>query len=633
MMKPLAALVALAWSADAFALPSDWPCWRGPNGDNVSHERDWSPEPLPEPLWRADVGMGYSSPAIADGRLVIAGYFPNEATPREGIDRVSCLDFETGAELWRHEYPAHAYDNEHAGGTLSTATIAAGVVYLPTRDGTVRALDLATGEPIWTVDLVERHGVEPGRYGFASSPFLLGKAIVLNAQRTVMLERRTGATVWISDDYDANYSTVAPIRIGDRHCLATFGGKGLALLDDATGAHVATYEFRKSPRNVEGSTPIVIGESVFVSTAYEQGAALVDFSGGEPVETWRTRAMRNKMAGCTLFEGHFYGFDESMLKCIGGEGNERWRKRGLGQGALTIAGGRLLTTTSKGELLVAEASPDEFRELARVPVVDHGVFWTAPVLVDGRVVYRGSLGDLVCLDHRGTAARPVAAADAPASNERPTPAELAGRHRTATGVGPDLVGTTMSGRLHINALGIADSAATWSSAPDGRLYTRFDLPPGIGGQIARVFDGERAWETNPYRGDKWLEEAELDELRRTNGHTVLFDPIPDGCAAETVGLETLRGVRCQRVDVEIEPGRVRSLFFDAESGRLAAHEGEAESTVLFDDWREVGDVELPFARTMFHPDTGQEMRWRFEQAEIGALEAGLFEVPESLSGE
>ena len=115
-----------------------------------------------------------------------------------------------------------------------------------------------------------------------------------------------------------------------------------------------------------------------------------------------SRRLRNKVTGVYHHEGHLYGFDESILKCFDLEGNERWRVRGLGMGALSIAGDRLLVLTSRGELVVAEATPDEFRELTRTDVLAGGDYWTLPVIVDGLVYVRNSLGDLACLDHRPT---------------------------------------------------------------------------------------------------------------------------------------------------------------------------------------------------------------------------------------
>jgi hypothetical protein len=52
-----------------------------------------------------------------------------------------------------------------------------------------------------------------------------------------------------------------------------------------------------------------------------------------------------------------------------------------------------------GELLVAEASPKGFKELARAKVLD-GKCWTMPVVANGRAYCRSQAGELVCVDLR-----------------------------------------------------------------------------------------------------------------------------------------------------------------------------------------------------------------------------------------
>lgn len=637
ILRPRPCLAAvLACVACAPCAADDWPRWRGPQGDNVSSESGWSSIGREQPVWRTDIGTGYSSPVLADGQLYIAGYFEDPETPGEGLDRVSCLDAASGAELWRVEYPAQAFANEHAGGATGTPTIAGELLIVPTRAGVVRALELKDGALRWEADLVERHGVSPGRYGFASSAFVSGERLILNAARTLALELATGETTWISEDHDANYSTVAPIRLPEREGFVVFGGNGLIVVDAANGETIHSFEFRKTPRNVEGATPIVMGTRAFVSSAYEQGGVLVDFAGEEPELIWRTRKMRNKMAGCTLFEGHLYGFDESILKCIDLEGNERWRQRGLGQGALTIADGRILLTSSKGELLVATATPEDFVEESRRAVIDGGVFWTGPILADGRVYVRGSLGDLVCLDHRGGAIADGGSPDdvAPAvepRDELAAPAELVARHLAATGLDAGVpAGLRMSGKLHIDALGIANSDAFVELGAGDRWRAQFELPPGIGGAITRTFDGRYAWEANPYRGNKLIEDHQLVELRRTHGQRTLFAPIPEGCAARTVGVEPFNGRPCARVDVTIGPERTRRIYFDLSTGLLAGRTSKDEATVVLEEWRPVGELSLPFHRTSFDPESGEEQRWRFDSAELIELDEDEYAVPDDL---
>ena len=305
------------------------------------------------------------------------------------------------------------------------------------------------------------------------------------------------------------------------------------------------------------------GQRVIISSGYDQGIACVEFGEEDPVEVWRNRRMRTKMAGCTVWEDHLYGFDESILKCMDLDGNETWRVRGLGHGALSIAGGRLLVSTSDGELIVAAADPEGFHEESRRQVVeDGGVFWTAPVLSDGRVYFRASAGELVCLDHtaRGPEAAVSSASRTSGSRDAglPSPQVLLAGYLDATGLRERRpAAMRFTGRVHNDSLGLKDSGALWET--DGvRWHTRVSLPFGDM-SVERFCDGERGWEKNPYRGDKLLEGEELAELIATAGFRSLVDPYAGG-TPRTVGREWFRGVRCVRVDVEPAEGPARSVL-------------------------------------------------------------------------
>ena len=66
------------------------------------------------------------------------------------------------------------------------------------------------------------------------------------------------------------------------------------------------------------------------------------------------------------------------------------------------AEGKLIFMTAKGELVIAEAKADAYRELSRTKCLSGGVYWTMPILVDGRIYCRNSQGSIVCRDHRST---------------------------------------------------------------------------------------------------------------------------------------------------------------------------------------------------------------------------------------
>lgn len=393
-------LLALAFAAPAFAQSSparpSWPAWRGADGTNVSVERGWSSEGAEEALWKVQVGRGHSSVVVADGRLYTQGF--DEA---KNLDRISCRDALTGVEQWRHEYPAELDADGHGGGTHSTPTVADGVVFSFERQGVLRALEAATGKVLWQRDIAAEHEAKPTDYGFGSAPLVVGELVIVNAAKVVALERANGEPRWVTADLGAYYSTPALCKLGGRETLASFTRPGLYVLDLADGAVRHHFPFKKGETSVSASTPVVVdAETLFISAGYGHGAALVDFASGAPLAKWETKAMRTQMSGCVLVDGCFFGFDETMLKCLDLAGKERWRTRGLGMGALTASDGRLIVISGNGELVIVAAKPEKYQELAKRRVLSGSSFWASPVLCDGRIYVKSGEGELACLDHR-----------------------------------------------------------------------------------------------------------------------------------------------------------------------------------------------------------------------------------------
>ncbi|MCZ6837432.1 MAG: PQQ-binding-like beta-propeller repeat protein [Planctomycetota bacterium] len=101
-------------------------------------------------MWRKQLGVGHSSFAISDGRLYTMGY--DEETSE---DVVYCLNPETGEEIWTHRYEADIWNENHAGGTLTTPSVDGDSVYTFNREGKLFRLDAATGQVQWSRNLQE----------------------------------------------------------------------------------------------------------------------------------------------------------------------------------------------------------------------------------------------------------------------------------------------------------------------------------------------------------------------------------------------------------------------------------------------------------------------------------------------
>lgn len=386
--------LAVAAALSGASRVDDWPCWRGPRHDGVSLEEDWTD--AGQPLWKKHVGIGHSSCAVVDERLYTAG-FDVEA----GNEVVWCLDAETGEEQWAHSYAAQRRAVGHGGGTHSTPSVDGPDVFVSDREGTLRCLDAETGEVRWEVDVAAELGVEPNDYGYGGSPLVLGERVILHAGKVAALDRADGELLWATPDHVALYSTPTPFTLGGAERLAAFTREALHVLVPETGAELCRFPWRTGDTTVNAASPVVVGERVFISSGYGHGCALVAFEASGEVRTeWESKVMQTVLSGCVLVGEHLYGFDEGRLKCIDLEGAEKWRKRGLGRGALTAAGARLIVMSEEGELVIVRAAADAYTELSRERILEAGHCWTTPTLAAGRIFCRNGEGELVARDHR-----------------------------------------------------------------------------------------------------------------------------------------------------------------------------------------------------------------------------------------
>lgn len=162
-----------------------WPHWLGPKYDGIAHESGWSsewPESGLDEVWRKQVGIGFSSMAIADGRLYTMGWADDKET-------VFCLKPDTGEEIWKHIYPGAKIDNLHDGGPCATPTIDGEFVYTLGREGQLYCLKAASGEVVWEKKLPEETGVEVPEWGFTSSPLIEKDLVIVDGGRVVAFDK------------------------------------------------------------------------------------------------------------------------------------------------------------------------------------------------------------------------------------------------------------------------------------------------------------------------------------------------------------------------------------------------------------------------------------------------------------
>ena len=393
----LASLLApLTTSSDDYT----WPQWDGPDRSNVSRETAWSSEGVEQDLWRKEVGLGYSTVVVADGRLFTMGYDKDT-----GLDTIWCFEPVTGEELWTHSYESEIWNRAHEGGTVNTPSIDGDVLYSLNREGNLFCLDVKTGEVIWHTFLKPEenpHELEYPVWGFSASPLVLDDRIYLNCGRILAVDKKTGEVQWASKDYGHAYGTPTAFEFDGKPMIVTLNAQGVGVISREDGSEVYFHEFKGENRGVNAATPIVIDDAVFVSSGTIPAGALLAFGEGELVPVWQNREMVNSFSGCVRMGDHLYGFDGQILKCVNFEGETVWQERGIGNGAVSGAGDSVLAMSADGELIVLKANPEDFEEQSRAKIFEEGRYWTKPILVNGIIYCRSSKGGLVARDHRAS---------------------------------------------------------------------------------------------------------------------------------------------------------------------------------------------------------------------------------------
>jgi outer membrane protein assembly factor BamB len=622
----VAAGLALAFPTAAPAVDPvdegiDWPHWRGPDRSGVSPETGWSAVGRDAPLWSRNIGFGHSSFAIVDGRLFALGYDLDR-----GLDVLWCLDPETGNEHWTHSHPAEFWNEGHDGGTCTTPTVSGETVYIANREGKLFALSVEDGSVRWMHDMQEELDVTPPRWGFSGSPLVVGDQVVVNVGKIAAFDAATGELQWLTEKaYGNAYSTPNDYDFKGRPAALVLNGLGLAVIDRTDGSEITFHPWTRNPeRAIYGATPIVIGDRIFISAASGLGCAMLEPNdeGGLDV-VWDGRAMRNNYAGCVLHEGHLYGFDASILKCIDLDGNEKWRERGIGVGAVVGAGDRLVVIGAKGELIVAEANPERYVELSRETVLEGGAFWATPVLSHGLVFVRNSLGDMACRDHRpGAATRTASIADMPV--DLPDAGSLLARHVEAIG-GADAVRRLRSahlsgtGELHGGGpIERSDAELTWTH--DG-FVLRFASGMDMG------YNPKVGWAMAPMAPPTVLEADRIAELREVGDLHGMLEPTWGYASLRTTGTRVFDDRLCYVVSAELDGGDQRTLYFEVESGLLAGREGTEKPLWIFDDYRAAGDVKLAMEWSRFAPQSGSMTLARFSDVTVDEATGDRLDPP------
>jgi outer membrane protein assembly factor BamB len=404
---------AFVWIAAALAATllngaaTDWPQFLGPMRNGIYGGPPladaWGPGG-PKVVWRKQIGQGFAGPAVVGNRVILFHRVGNEEV-------LESLDAATGNSTWRYAYPTRYRDDfGFDEGPRAVPVVEDGVIYTFGAEGQLHAVDLAMGTRLWSEDTMKRFGVPKGFFGAAGSPLVEGGRVIANIggekAGIVAFEAKTGKVVWTATDDDASYSSGVATTIGGRRSGVFLTRDSLVGLDPASGAVQFQRRWRaRIAASVNAATPIIVGDQIFVSAQYGPGAGVLKVNGSQLVDVWTSDdVLSNHYATSVFYNGYLYGFHgrqefgPSFRAVEFQTGMVKWSQEQFRAGSVLLAGDRLLITREGGELILAAASPQAFRPIARAQILQ-GVVRPYPALADGLLYVRNE-NTLLCLDLR-----------------------------------------------------------------------------------------------------------------------------------------------------------------------------------------------------------------------------------------
>ncbi|MBA3312633.1 MAG: PQQ-binding-like beta-propeller repeat protein [Planctomycetaceae bacterium] len=386
----------------------DWPQYRGANRDGLAPDAvirtNWNDAP-PKLVWGPQpVGPAWSSFAVVGDRAYTQEQRGEEET-------VVCYDANEGVQRWVHADTARFSETLGGDGPRGTPTIDGGRVYALGATGLLNCLDAASGAKIWQRDILKDAGdgerVANIDWGMAGSPPVWeGKVFAApggkKGREVIAYDVATGEIVWAVGDGAASYASPRVETIGGVPHLLVFDAEGLKSFDPSSGRLLWSFGPWTNQPKVNAAQPIVQGNHVFISSGYTIGSVLLKVTnrGSEwkVEEVWRNdNEFKLKFNDAVLHKGFLYGLDEGILACYEFETGERqWKSGRYGYGQIVLLGETLVILAEDGSLAAVSASPTQYEEVARVPVLE-GKTWNHPAFARGKLFVRNDR-EAACLD-------------------------------------------------------------------------------------------------------------------------------------------------------------------------------------------------------------------------------------------
>jgi outer membrane protein assembly factor BamB len=375
----------------------DWPQWRGRRRDGISNEKgllqSW-PLGGPKLLWKVDgLGKGWSSPIIVNDRIYITGDV--------GQDLVIFAFDINGKPVWQTKNGKY-WKNPYPGARASCA-FSDGRLYNLNAHGRLVCLDAASGDEIWTTNILERFDAKNITWALSECLLIDGPRVIVTpgGKKALMaaLNKYDGRTIWttkpLGDDQTSHSSPILFMYAGRRLIANCSSAHGFGV-DAGSGKLLWTVPLR-NPHGVNASTPIYGSGKAYYVTPYAENGRLyrliADGQGITAEHVWTSQldtvTGSSVLINDTLFAAGYkkskwwFGLDWQT-------GKTKYELKDLTTGAAIYADERLYCLDESGTVALLKWGNNGLQTAGSFRLFSKRVrdAWAHPVLLDGRLYLR-----------------------------------------------------------------------------------------------------------------------------------------------------------------------------------------------------------------------------------------------------
>jgi outer membrane protein assembly factor BamB len=411
--------------------PTNWPQWRGPDGQGVSTEiglpTEWSD--AKNVKWKTAIaGSGHSSPIVWDKKIFLTSNIDGEKiegrTPgvthkmadgstfvhpdAVGADlkhtfKVVCLDRDTGKILWEQvAYEGPVQDSRHKKASFASSTPATDGKYVFAFFGSegLYAYDFK-GKQIWKQNMGT---LGTASVGYGVSPILYGNLVIMQCDESgmhsfiVAFDKKTGKEVWrVPRKVDVTWTSPVLVQTSKGTELVTGAAEAIIAYDPATGKELWRH---KGLESNAVPTPVVSKDLVILTSGYPNKIALALKAGGSGDVTGTSQLVWSYNKGTAyvpspiLYGDYVYLMtDRGLLTCLDAKtGKVAYEGARVPKPTMFLASpvayeGKILLTSEEGETFVLKAGPTH--EVLRSNSVGEPVY-ASPAIANGNIFIRGA---------------------------------------------------------------------------------------------------------------------------------------------------------------------------------------------------------------------------------------------------